>query len=66
MNGVLGFGKSTVTLFLSRAATWNRLQAYYILNDPYANAFRPAWTSTARLNRGQRLRGTGGWVWDNA
>lgn len=39
-----------------------RTQAYYILSDPYANAFYRHWKPAAKLKQSQRVRGKGGWT----
>ena len=39
-----------------------RTQAFYILQDPYANAFSSAWKPVTRLEKFERLLGRGGWV----
>ena len=39
-----------------------RTQAFYILEDPYANAYSKAWRPTQKLNKFERLLGRGGWV----
>lgn len=39
-----------------------RTQAFYILQDPYANAFSSTWRPMNRLDKFERLLGRGGWV----
>jgi Metal-independent alpha-mannosidase (GH125) len=40
-----------------------RAQAYFVLQDPYANAFNPAYVHPTRLSKAERQLGRGGWVW---
>eukprot|EP00889_Picochlorum_renovo_P001183 jgi/Picre1/28213/NNA_003619.t1 len=39
-----------------------RTQAFFIVQDPYANAFSPAWRDIDTLDKFSRLLGRGGWV----
>lgn len=39
-----------------------RMQAFYILQDPYANGFYPEWRDPDKENDGDRYLGRGGWV----
>ena len=39
-----------------------RTQAFYVLQDPYANGFYPEWRHPAGHNDGDRPLGRGGWV----
>ena len=39
-----------------------RSQAFYILQDPYANGFYPEWRHPQDHNTGDRRLGRGGWV----
>lgn len=39
-----------------------RAQAFYILQDPYANAYSSHWRDPAKLSRADRAIGRGGWV----
>ena len=39
-----------------------RLQAFYILQDPYGNGFYPEWRDPKEHNDEDRLLGRGGWV----
>jgi meiotically up-regulated gene 157 (Mug157) protein len=40
-----------------------RSQAYFVLQDPYANAFNPSYVKPSSLGKGDRQLGRGGWVW---
>ncbi|GAX78463.1 hypothetical protein CEUSTIGMA_g5902.t1 [Chlamydomonas eustigma] len=40
-----------------------RAQAYFILQDPWANAYNPTFVSTYSLPKQDRILGRGGWVW---
>jgi meiotically up-regulated gene 157 (Mug157) protein len=39
-----------------------RTQAFYITQDPYANAYGEAWRDAAKLSKADRVIGRGGWV----
>jgi len=39
-----------------------RTQAFFIVQDPYANAFSPSWRVPSDLAKFERLIGRGGWV----
>lgn len=38
------------------------MKAFFILADPYANAYSPRWRDPAALSQGERNLGRGGWV----
>ncbi|KAF8070963.1 mug157-like protein [Scenedesmus sp. PABB004] len=40
-----------------------RAQAYFILQDPWANAYNPAYVAPSSLKKNDRQLGRGGWVW---
>jgi uncharacterized protein len=39
-----------------------RAQAFYILQDPYANAYTSRWRDPVKLSKADRIIGRGGWV----
>ncbi|KAI7846176.1 hypothetical protein COHA_000346 [Chlorella ohadii] len=39
-----------------------RAQAFYILQDPYANGYEPEWIAPDSRHTGDRVAGRGGWV----
>jgi len=39
-----------------------RAQAFYILQDPYANAYSSRWRDVDKLSKADRVIGRGGWV----
>jgi meiotically up-regulated gene 157 (Mug157) protein len=41
-----------------------RAQAFFILQDPWANAYNPAYVHGSRLAKNERILGRGGWVWN--
>lgn len=41
-----------------------RAQAYFILQDPWANAYNPQYVPPMKLPKHERLLGRGGWVWN--
>jgi meiotically up-regulated gene 157 (Mug157) protein len=41
-----------------------RAQAYFILQDPWANAYNPHYVPPASLPKAERQLGRGGWVWN--
>lgn len=40
-----------------------RAQSYFILQDPWANAYNPAYVAPHTLTKADRQLGRGGWVW---
>ncbi|WIA43728.1 hypothetical protein OEZ86_010154 [Tetradesmus obliquus] len=40
-----------------------RAQSYFILQDPWANAYNPKYMPPAKLSKYDRQLGRGGWVW---
>jgi meiotically up-regulated gene 157 (Mug157) protein len=40
-----------------------RAQSYFILQDPWANAYNPAYVQPHTLSKADRQLGRGGWVW---
>ncbi|WIA23260.1 hypothetical protein OEZ85_000031 [Tetradesmus obliquus] len=40
-----------------------RAQSYFILQDPWANAYNPRYMAPAKLSKYDRQLGRGGWVW---
>lgn len=40
-----------------------RAQAYFILQDPWANAYNPQYVPPTKLPKHERQLGRGGWVW---
>lgn len=40
-----------------------RAQAYFVLQDPWANAYNPRYVSPGSLKKYDRQLGRGGWVW---
>jgi len=41
-----------------------RAQAYFILQDPWANAYNPQYVPPTKLPKQERQLGRGGWVWN--
>jgi meiotically up-regulated gene 157 (Mug157) protein len=41
-----------------------RAQAYFILQDPWANAYNPHYVPLSQLPKHERQLGRGGWVWN--
>lgn len=41
-----------------------RAQAYFILQDPWANAYNPQYVPPTKLPKHERMLGRGGWVWN--
>lgn len=41
-----------------------RAQAYFILQDPWANAYNPEYKLPTKLPKSERILGRGGWVWN--
>jgi meiotically up-regulated gene 157 (Mug157) protein len=41
-----------------------RAQAYFILQDPWANAYNPKYIPPTQLDKQSRQLGRGGWVWN--
>jgi len=39
-----------------------RAQAFYIVQDPYANAYSSHWHDVDKLSKSDRVIGRGGWV----
>jgi meiotically up-regulated gene 157 (Mug157) protein len=41
-----------------------RAQAYFIIQDPWANAYNPHYVPLSKLSKHERQLGRGGWVWN--